>query len=170
MLADDIGWRSHLKVIQLVNTGYEIGVVIGDAVVCVRAEEQGFRWFCACLSRSHICPKREDARLWVMPARLVQFYVELKCGCFVGARRPYLIAIIVDAGLGIRRARLSRQTIQNKVSGCTIRLKARMQTLLVVLHRGDFNCASCFRDRLCDSGYKHFAEIETGFDVLGGAA
>src|ERR1044071_4893046 len=104
MLADDIGRRSHLKVIQLVNTGYEIGVVIGDAVVCVRAEEQRFRWFRACLSRSHICPKREDARLWVVPARLVQFYVELKCGCFVGAWRPYLIAIIVDAGFRIKLA------------------------------------------------------------------
>src|SRR4030095_15321188 len=100
MLADDIGRRAHLKVVLYVNARDEVGVMERNAVVGIRAEEKRLRWLLSGLGVSKVGPERQNARLRVVPARLIQFHVKLKGSRFVGARNPNGLAKIVNAGIG----------------------------------------------------------------------
>src|SRR6185369_13905391 len=100
MLTDDVGRRAYLEIVLFVNTRSEVSVIVRDAVVRVRAEEEGFRRFCSGLRRSNVGPERQNARLREVPAGFVQLHVKLKRGCFVSAWSPFRVSIVVDAGIG----------------------------------------------------------------------
>src|SRR6185369_14947206 len=126
VLADDIGRRTHLEVILLVNTRHQIGVVERYAIVRVSAEEKRFGRLGAGLGRSNVCPERQNPRLRKMPASFIKFQVKLKRSRFVGARRADGSTSVADAGIGEWSAGFARQAIQNEVRCSAIRLKARM--------------------------------------------
>src|SRR5215216_2566009 len=110
MLTDDVGRRVYLKIVLRVKVRDEVSVVIRDAVVGVRTEEKRFRRFRAVFDSSNVRPERENTRLRVVPAGLVQFHVKLKRGCLVNSRDSFGIAIIVNARIGKRSTGLSRQS------------------------------------------------------------
>src|SRR6185503_1610744 len=161
MLADDIGRRAHLKVVLDVNARDEVGVMERNAVVGVRAEEKRLRWLLPGLGLKSVGPERQNARLRVVPAGLIQFHVKLKRGRFVEAWRPNGLAKIVNAGIGKRSAGFSRQAIENEIGWRSIRLEARMQTLFVVDHLGYFSSSSGLGNCHCLSCNQRLIKIET---------
>ena len=56
VLPDDVGRRAHLKVVQLVIAGHQIGVPELDDVVAVGPEEEGFGQARAVQGVRHITP------------------------------------------------------------------------------------------------------------------
>src|SRR5687768_14995461 len=134
VLADDVGWRADLKIVQLVITGHQIRVIEGDAVVGVSAEEERLRWSGAGPRGVYIVPKGANARLREVPSGLIQFHINLNVGRFVQARFAFGSALVVDARIGIRSTRLSRESVENEIRGRSLRREARMQTDLVIFH------------------------------------
>ena len=85
MLSDDVRRCTDLKIVLLVHSGHQVGVIESDAIVGIGPEEERFRWFCSGLHGLDVGPERQDARLREVPAGLVQFDVELERRRFVGA-------------------------------------------------------------------------------------
>src|SRR6185503_1345483 len=161
MLADDIGRRAHLKIVLHVNARDEVGVMERNAVVGVRAEEERFRRFRSGLGWTNVGPERQNARLRVVPAGLIQFQVKLKRSRFVEAWRPNGLSKIVNAGIGKRSAGFAWQAIENEIGWRSIRLEARMQTLFVVDHLGYFSSSSGLANCHCLSCTQRLIKIET---------
>jgi hypothetical protein len=93
VLAHDVGRRAHLEVVELVVARDEVGVVEGDAVARVGAEEEGLGRARAVARGGHVAPERQDARLREVPAGLVDLEVDLDVGRLVGARRARRITL-----------------------------------------------------------------------------
>src|SRR5688572_5084396 len=129
MLADDVGWRAHLKIVDEVVIRDEVGVPVLDDVAGISTEEQRFGRAARATGRElqrrlHVVPQRQDALLWEMPAGLVESDVELNRRGFVATDDLLVgdrididwLAIVVDGGIGKRRTELwtKRQTIDDE--------------------------------------------------------
>src|SRR5262245_65909768 len=44
VLTDDVGRGSHLEIVELIDIGDQVGVVVRDAASTVHAKEEGLRW------------------------------------------------------------------------------------------------------------------------------
>src|SRR6185369_1446722 len=170
VLSNDVGRCAYLKIILFVNSGNKISVIVSDAIVGVRAEEEWFRRLGSSDCWCHIRPQGKDARLREVPACFVQLDVELEGCCFVSARRSDRDSIIVDAWVSERSAGFARQSVRHEVGWCAIGLEARVQPLFVIDHRGHFSGRSGLGDLLRNRSYECFTEVETVLDVGESAA
>ena len=86
MLADDVGRRADLEIVELVIAGQEVGKPVLDDVAAVGAEEQRLGRAPARKHVAHVSPERRDPLLGVVPALLVEDDVELDVGGLVRDR------------------------------------------------------------------------------------
>ncbi|MNO84688.1 hypothetical protein D3C76_760350 [compost metagenome] len=86
VLADHVGGRTHLEVIQLVHRRHQVGVLVHGAVEGVHAHHQRLRWALLVDHRPGVFPQGQDAGLREVIADLVEHRVELDIGAFVDAR------------------------------------------------------------------------------------
>ena len=129
VLAEDVGRRAHLEVVDEVIIGHEVRVPVFDDVAGVAAEEERLGRASGTAGREshgglHVVPQRQDALLRVVPAELVKPDVELDRGRFVNSFALLIgsridvdgLAVIVDCRIGKRRAGLwtKRQTVQHE--------------------------------------------------------
>ena len=87
VLADDVGGRAHLVVVDLVVLGHQVAVVVDGAVERVQAHHHRLGRLGLGDRVAHVLPQREDALLRVVVADLVEDHVELHVGALVDARR-----------------------------------------------------------------------------------
>src|SRR6185503_16926431 len=127
VLAQDVGWRAHLEIIDEVIVRHEVRVPILDDVSTVPAEEERFRRTNLRVRRSivfkfeikrllHILPQTEHALLWVVPLLLVEEDIELERSGLITSLGADGISVVIHGGIGERRSgsRTIRQSIQDK--------------------------------------------------------
>ncbi|MBW2459839.1 MAG: hypothetical protein JRI68_35435 [Deltaproteobacteria bacterium] len=77
VLADDVGRRLHLEVVELVDVGHPVGVVEVDTVAAVGPHDEGLGGPGAVQSGGHVVIQNDDPLLAEVPAHLVEVDVEL---------------------------------------------------------------------------------------------
>ena len=87
VLADDVGRRAHLVVVDLVVRGHQVAVVEHRTVEGVQSHHQRLRGLGLGDDGVHVLPQRHDALLRVVIAHLVEHGVELQVRALVDARR-----------------------------------------------------------------------------------
>src|SRR5215208_10113 len=119
MLAEDVGRRAHLEVVDEVIVGNQVGVPVLDNVAGVATEEEWLRRAAGAAGRVGECrfdvvPQRQHALLREVPAVLVERDVELNGRGFI-TTYPLLIgdginvdgfAVVVYSRIRERRAEL----------------------------------------------------------------
>ena len=83
MLADNVGRRTHLVVVEFVSLGHDVRVHILRAVEGVHAQHHRLRRTFLVDCRYDILPQRNDALLGEVIAELVQDRIELDVGRLV---------------------------------------------------------------------------------------
>src|SRR5580692_6519560 len=116
MLADDIGGRTDLEIVQLVVTGNQIGMPVFHALTAVGAEEERLGRAIAGQRGLHVVPQCEKALLRIVPAVLVEYDVSLDHGSFVTPRVSNCIAIIVYIRAREWSAMRRGKAVQNEVT------------------------------------------------------
>ena len=103
MLPDDVGRRADLKVVQLVVIGHQVGVPQLGRVVGGRPDEEGLGGPIVLDRGRHVFPERDEPRLRVVPALLVQDHVGLDDRRLIAPVDAGRVAIVGDAGVGVGR-------------------------------------------------------------------
>src|SRR5215510_4927355 len=129
MLANDVGRRPHLKIVDEVIVRHEVRMPVLDDVAGVSAEEEWLRRASGATGsvlkrRLHVVPQRQHALLWEVPASFVKSDVELNRGRLITTEDLLLsdgidvdgIAAVVDSGIGKGSAELwaKGKTIHDK--------------------------------------------------------
>src|SRR5215510_405544 len=117
VLAKDVGWSSDLEIVQLVLVGYQVRVVVGDAVVGVGAEEERLWRTGSVEGRRDIAPQGEDALLREVPADLIKLDIKLDGRGLVSASNSSGVSTIAHTRVGIRRAGHCRPAVGEEGGG-----------------------------------------------------
>ncbi len=120
VLADDVGWRFHLVIVQLVDAGDQVGVPELDTVTAVEAHDQGFGRFFAIEHGCHVFPKGLEALLREVPADFVNGHVSLDDGRPVVAGLGNDRTVVGPAGIGVGRARFGGQAVSFKLGDSAV--------------------------------------------------
>ena len=106
VLADDVGRRTDLEVVELVVGGDEVGMPELDRVAGIRTEEERLRGADAGDGLADVAPERQEPLLREVPALLVLDHVDLEHGRLVSTRvRLVRVALVADIRARRRGAR-----------------------------------------------------------------
>ena len=105
VLAEHVGRRVDLEVIEVQVTGHQIGRLIHDAFPGLRAEEQRLGGSLARKGSFDVLLQHRDSRLWIVPTRFVDRHIELYIGRPIDARELVIIEFL-RTRIGVGGARL----------------------------------------------------------------
>ncbi len=134
VLTQHVGWRTDLKVVELVVVRHQIGEPVLDDLATVGAEEQRFGRALIVKRIGDVAPQRGDPLLREMPALLVEHDVELDVRGLVLADGLHGISLQIDARLGERGSAHRRQPVEREAGRRAVRRISRVASLCVCSH------------------------------------